>query len=70
MDDQFTLDSMTKRITISLPDSTYKKLEEWAETEDRSVAGQASYVLQKAVDDAEQLGKISPNSPKPPPGRS
>lgn len=70
MDDQFTLDSMTKRITISLPDSTYKKLEEWAETEDRSVAGQASYVLQKAVDDAEQLGKISPNPPKSPPGRS
>jgi hypothetical protein len=70
MDDQFTLDSMTKRITISLPDSTYKKLEEWAETEDRSVAGQASYVLQKAVDDAEQLGKISPNSPKSPQGRS
>jgi hypothetical protein len=26
MDDQFTLDSMTKRITISLPDSNYKKL--------------------------------------------
>jgi len=70
MDDQFTLDSMTKRITISLPDSTYKKLEEWAETEDRSVAGQASYVLQKAVDDAEQQGKIKPDSPKLPPGRS
>lgn len=70
MDDQFTLDSMTKRITISLPDSTYKKLEEWAQTEDRSVAGQASYVLQKAVDDAEQLGKISLDPPKPPPGRS
>lgn len=69
MDEQLVVDSMTKRITISLPDSTYKKLEEWAKNEDRSVAGQASYVLPKAVDDAEQQGKIKPSSPKPPSGR-
>ncbi|MBD2090672.1 hypothetical protein H6F67_12490 [Microcoleus sp. FACHB-1515] len=56
---------MTKRITISLPDSSYKKLEEWAEAEDRSIAGQASYVLQKAVDDAEQQGKTKSAQPKP-----
>ncbi len=70
MVEQFVLDPMTKRITISLPDSTYKKLEEWAETDDRSIAGQASYVLQKAVDDAEQQGKIKPIPPKPPSGKS
>jgi hypothetical protein len=56
---------MTKRITISLPDSTYKKLGEWAETDDRSVAGQASYLLQKAVDDAEHQGKIKRTLPNP-----
>lgn len=65
MSEQLAVDSMTKRITISLPDSSYKKLEEWAETEDRSIAGQASYVLQKAVDDAEQQGKVKPVQPKP-----
>lgn len=60
---------MTKRITISLPDSTYQKLEEWAEIEDRSIAGQASYVLQKAADDAEEQGKIKPTQPNPPASR-
>ena len=66
MVEQFAIDFMTKRITISLPDSSYKKLEEWAETEDRSVAGQASYVLQKAVDDAEQQSRIKSARSKPP----
>ena len=66
MIEPFSIDYMTKRITISLPDSSYKKLEEWAETEDRSVAGQASYVLQKAIDDAEQQSKIKSARPKPP----
>lgn len=66
MVEQFVIDPMTKRITISLPDSSYQKLEEWAETEDRSLAGQASYILQKALDDAEQQGKIKPAQPKHP----
>ncbi len=66
MVEQFVIDPMTKRITISLPDSSHQKLEEWAETEDRSLAGQASYILQKAIDDAEQQGKIKPTQPKPP----
>ncbi len=66
MVEQFVIDPMTKRITISLPDSSYAKLEEWAEIEDRSLAGQASYILQKAIDDAEQQGKIKPVQSKPP----
>lgn len=50
---------MPQRITITLPDSTYRKLKAWAEQEDRSIAGQASYLLQRYVDRAEEEGRIA-----------
>lgn len=49
---------MPKRISISLPDPYYEKLEQWAELDDRTIAGLASYVLQRAIDDAEREGRI------------
>lgn len=62
---------MPKRISISLPDPYYEKLEQWAELDDRTVAGLASYIVQKAIDEAAKEGKITPDQEPPPqkPGR-
>ncbi len=62
---------MPKRISISLPDPYYEKLEQWAELDDRTVAGLASYIVQKAIDEVEKEGKVAskkelpPNQPRP-----
>ncbi|PSB14776.1 hypothetical protein C7B61_18380 [filamentous cyanobacterium CCP1] len=56
---------MPKRISISLPDPYYEKLEQWAELDDRTVAGLASYILQRAIDDAEREGRIVINKEPP-----
>jgi hypothetical protein len=64
------VNQMPKRISISLPDPYYEKLEHWAESEDRTIAGLASYVLQKAIDDADQQGKIDSTKPNEPPKKS
>ena len=56
---------MPKRISISLPDPYYEKLEQWAELDDRTVAGLASYIVQKAIDEIEKEGKVAPKKEPP-----
>lgn len=57
---------MPKRISISLPDPYFEKLEQWAESDDRTIAGLASYILQRAIDDAERERKLRTNQGKSP----
>lgn len=59
------IEIMPKRISISLPDPYYEKLEQWAELDDRTVAGLASYIVQKAIDEAEKAGKVAPKKEPP-----
>ena len=40
---------VTKRVTAYMADAIYKKLEEWAETEGRSLSSLATYSLETAV---------------------
>jgi hypothetical protein len=53
-----SLEPVSKRIHVTLPDGTYQKLEAWAESEARPVANLASYLLQKVLEEAEEQGKI------------
>ena len=53
------IDNVSKRIHVTLPDSFYKKLEQWANSEARPVANLASYLLQKAIEDADDQGKLN-----------
>ena len=53
------IDNVSKRIHVTLPDSFYKKLELWANSEARPVANLASYLLQKAIEDADEQGKLN-----------
>jgi predicted DNA-binding protein len=56
---------MPKRISISLPDPYYEKLERWAELDDRTIAGLAGYIVQKAIDEVEKEGKVAPKELPP-----
>ena len=59
MSNSYMIDNVSKRIHVTLPDSFYKKLELWANSEARPVANLASYLLQKAIEDADDQGKLN-----------
>lgn len=47
-----------KKFTITLPESVFNALTDWAERMGGDRAGHSSYLLQKAVDDAVEAGLI------------
>jgi len=49
---------MSKRISISIPDSTCDKLKKWANQEGTSVSDLAGYLLRKEVEEAEKTGRL------------
>lgn len=52
---------MSKRISISIPDSTCDKLKKWANQEGTSLSDLAGYLLRKEVEEAEKTGRLSAN---------
>lgn len=51
-------DIVSKRIHVTLPDGVFDKLERLAESEARAVANLAAYLIQKAIDELDEQGKI------------
>ena len=54
---------VSKRVNLTLPDSVFYALERWADSEGRPTANLAAFIVELAVKDAEQQGKIP--SPEP-----
>jgi hypothetical protein len=54
---------VSKRIQVTLPDRVFQQLERWAVSDGRAIANLASFLLQKAIEEADNQGKIPP-SPK------
>ncbi|MEM9540776.1 MAG: hypothetical protein AAGA60_14885 [Cyanobacteria bacterium P01_E01_bin.42] len=54
----FLTSEMTKRISVSLPDLTHEKLQRWADIEGTSLSDHAAYLLRRAVEIAENEGKL------------
>ncbi len=54
---------MTKRVYLTLPDKVFETLERWANNQGRPVANLAAYLVERAIEDAENEGKI-PSSQK------
>ncbi len=50
--------SMSKRIGLTLADAIHDKLERWAKSEGRPIANLCNFLIEKAVEDAEDKGKI------------
>ena len=49
---------MSKRLHVTLPDRVYQKLEGWADHEGRAIANLAAYLIQRAIEEAEEAGKL------------
>lgn len=49
---------MSKRVGVTLPDTIYDRLEAWAKAEGRPLANLCSFLLEKAIRDAERAGGL------------
>jgi hypothetical protein len=49
---------MSKRVGLTVPDVVHDKLERWAKSEGRPIANLCNFLIEKAVMEAEERGKI------------
>lgn len=54
---------MSKRVGLTVPDAIYDKLERWAKADGRPLANLCNFLIEKAVFEAEEKGKI-PDEPE------
>ncbi|MEG3437728.1 hypothetical protein V0288_11415 [Pannus brasiliensis CCIBt3594] len=57
---------MSKRVYLTLADTVYEALERWAEDQGRPVANLAAYLVEKAVEKAQEDEKIPSKEKKEP----
>jgi CopG-like RHH_1 or ribbon-helix-helix domain, RHH_5 len=53
---------MSKRIGLTVPDAIHDKLERWAKADGRPLANLCNFLIEKAVSEAEEKGKIPDES--------
>ncbi|NEP01652.1 MAG: hypothetical protein F6K58_23945 [Symploca sp. SIO2E9] len=56
---------MSKRVFLTLPDSVYENLEQWASSQGRPIANLAAFLVEVAVAEAEEAGKIPQKNESP-----
>ena len=61
---------VSKRVFVTLPDLAYDQLERWADSQGRPVANLAAFLLETALNEAEEAGKIPPRKDSPTSGTS
>lgn len=49
-----------KRITVTLPDTSYDELEDWADQHGRPVANLATFLIEQSITDAKRSGDYVP----------
>jgi len=59
-----TAEKMSKRTTITLPDSVFEELEDWAEQQGRPTANLASFLVELGIRAAKERGEYKPKSQK------
>ena len=52
------LDTVSKRVHVTLPDKVFDALQRWADDQGRPVANLVAYLVEKSVEEADQQGKI------------
>lgn len=52
------LDAVSKRVHVTLPDKVFDTLQRWADDQGRPIANLVAYLVEKAVEEADQQGKI------------
>jgi hypothetical protein len=56
---------VSKRVFVTLPDLAYDQLDRWADSQGRPVANLAAFLLETALNEAEEAGKIPPRKDSP-----
>ncbi|MGB3613773.1 MAG: hypothetical protein WBA10_08270 [Elainellaceae cyanobacterium] len=54
---------MSKRIGLTVPDTIYEKLSQWADAEGRPLANLCNFLIEKAVRDAEASSELNTQQP-------
>ena len=56
------LDTVSKRVFVTLPDSVFEDLEQWAESQGRPTANLAAFLIETSVRQAKERGEITPKN--------
>ncbi|MEO1522051.1 MAG: hypothetical protein AAFU78_14900 [Cyanobacteria bacterium J06633_2] len=52
---------MSKRTTVTLPDSVFEEIEDWAAQQGRPTAGLMALLIELGLRDAKQRGEYAPS---------
>ncbi|WP_082803638.1 ribbon-helix-helix domain-containing protein [Anabaena sp. 4-3] len=55
---------VSKRFTITVPDSVFDELEDWADQQGRPTANLASFLVETGVRQAKEKGEYTPKKKK------
>lgn len=56
------LNTVSKRVFVTLPDSVFEDLEQWAESQGRPTANLAAFLIETCVRQAKERGEITPKN--------
>lgn len=66
MQNRCTINIVSKRFTITVPDSLFEELEEWAESQGRPTANLAAFLVEVGVKNAKDKGDFVPTKSRSP----
>jgi hypothetical protein len=55
---------VSKRVFVTLPDSVFEDLEQWADSQGRPTANLAAFLIETSIRQAKENGEISPQKNK------
>ncbi len=55
---------MSKRVFVTLPDSVFEELEQWADSQGRPTANLAAFLIETSIRQAKESGEINPQKNK------
>ena len=50
---------MSKRVFVTLPDSVFEELEQWADSQGRPTANLAAFLIETSIRQAKESGEIN-----------
>ena len=59
-------DNVSKRVFVTVPDTVYEELEDWAEKQGRSVSNLTAFLVEASLREAKERGDYSPKKQSSP----
>lgn len=54
--------NVSKRVFMTVPDTVYEELEEWADSQGRSVSNLTAFLVESALKEAKEKGDFKPKT--------